>query len=218
MRHAASQVAPPGRRGVCRPHHVGSEHHRGVVLRDDEGRSNDADAQAEQEEGLVAVGQSNGHDRNRPDDQQPRVRPPRPGAVAQPPEDEARRDGHQHGCDDGVAHLRLGEAEVVPHNGHHGGNAEPPEEGQEEGHPRHVKGPHVGLGHAEQTDAGCFARFSVDGGARLLRRSLARSVPAAVGFRCQLRRLRCELLRPQFPPAPGPLGPRSPSCSAPEGA
>ena len=218
LRHAAAQVAPPGRRRVRRPNHVGGEHHRRVVLRDDEGRSNDADAQPEQEEGLVAVGQSDGHDRNRPDDQQPRVRPPRPDAIAQPPDDEARRDGHQHGGDDGVAHLRLGEAEVIPHNCHHGGNAEPPEEGQEEGHPRHVKGPHVGRRYAEQTDAGGFSGVRVDRGARLQRRGLAGRVPAAVGIRCQLRRLRCELLRPQFPPVPDPQGPRSPSCSAPTGA
>ena len=208
------QVAPSGRGGVGRSNHVGSEHHRGVVLGDDEGRSNDADSQTEQEKGLIAVGKANGHDRNGPDDQQPRIRPPRPDAVAQPPDHQARRNGHQHGGDDGVAHLRLGEAKVVPHDGHHGGNPKPPEEGQEEGHPRHVKGAHVGWGHAKQADAGA----RVNGRARLLRRRLARGVPDAAGFRCQLRRLRCEALRPQFPPVPGPQGPISPSYSAPAGA
>ncbi len=124
--HAAAQVSPPGRRGVGRPHHVGGEHHRRVVLRDDKGRSNNADVQAEKQERLVAVRQPDGHDRNRPGYQQPRIRPPRPDAVAQPPNEQPRYDGHQHGGDDGVANLRLGESEVVTNNGHHGGNANHP--------------------------------------------------------------------------------------------
>ena len=50
LRDAAAQVAPTGGRGIRGSDNVRREHHRGVVLRDDEGRSDGADRQPEKQE------------------------------------------------------------------------------------------------------------------------------------------------------------------------
>ena len=157
LRHTTAQVAPSGGSGVGRPHHVGGEHHRGVVLGDDKGGPDDADCQAKQQEGLVAVGQPDGHHRNGADNQEPRVGNAGSDAVAQPTHHQPGHDGNGHGSDDRVADFGLGKLQVVAHNGHHWRDAEPAEEGQEEGHPAHVEYPHMRVSEAEQRD---IRRFS----------------------------------------------------------
>ena len=86
----------PAAVAVGRSNHVGREHHGGVVLRHDEGGPDDADPQPEEQEGLVVVGQPDGHNRNRTDNQQPRVGDARADAVAQPAHHQPGHHGHCH--------------------------------------------------------------------------------------------------------------------------
>lgn len=56
LRHTAAEIAPAGRGRVGRAHAVRREHHRRVVLRDDERGADGADAETEQQEALVTRG------------------------------------------------------------------------------------------------------------------------------------------------------------------
>ena len=158
---AAAHVAPAGGRGVGRSHHVGREHHRGVVLRDDEGSPDNADGQPEEQERLVVGGQTYAHHWDRANDQQPRIGDAGADAVAQPAHHQPGHDGHGDRGDDGVADFSLGQLKVVADERHHRRDAEPAEEGQEEGHPAHVEHPHMRTPEAEEPDAGCLVRLWV---------------------------------------------------------
>ena len=63
LRNAAAEVAPPRGGGVGGAHAVGGEHHRRVVLGNDERRADGADGQPEEQEGFIALRQADAHDR-----------------------------------------------------------------------------------------------------------------------------------------------------------
>ena len=83
------------------------------------------------------------HHRQRAQQQQPRVGQPRADAIAQPAHEQPRHDRDRHRADDAPADLILGELQLVADDRHQRRDAEPGEEAQKEGDPRHVERPHV---------------------------------------------------------------------------
>lgn len=150
---AAAEVSPTRRHGVCRADNFGRKHHGGVVLRDDERRTDCSDGKAEEQEHLVIVRQPNQHDRKRPEYQQPGVGKAGTHAVAEPANAKPRNDGDGYARDDGVADLCLGEMQFVADHSHERSNAEPSKEAQEKREPTHVESPHWRRLEIEQADS-----------------------------------------------------------------
>ena len=142
VRYAAAKVSPAGRRGIGRADATVGEHLRRVVLSHDEGRADDPDRHAEEQEACEIMSQPNAHHRQRAKNQQPGVRKPRTDSVAQPSDEQPRQRGQRHRADDAPTHLILGESEFGADNRHQRCDAKPGEEAKKERHPGHVESPH----------------------------------------------------------------------------
>jgi hypothetical protein len=143
LRHAAAGVTPAGRGGIGGADHVRREHHRGVVLRNDETRAGDADGQAKEQKRCIAVRKGDAEHRNRTQHQQPCVRAPRPEAIAQRPDDQPSKHGDRHRGDADVGELVLAEMELALDQRHQRRHREPGEKADEERQPAQMERPHL---------------------------------------------------------------------------
>jgi hypothetical protein len=93
---AGASVAPARRDRVGGAHHVGREHHRGVVLGDHEAGTDGTDRQAKEQEGVITLREGDPEHRDRAQQQQARVGAARTKAVAQRPHQQAYQDCDRH--------------------------------------------------------------------------------------------------------------------------
>ena len=78
---------PPARRSRIRcANAIRRKHHRSVILRNDERRTNRTDCQPEQQKCLITSRKPDTHHRNRTEDEEPRIRLPRTDFVTQRPD------------------------------------------------------------------------------------------------------------------------------------
>ena len=160
LRHTAAEVAPAGGGGVGRADAVRREHHRRVVLSDDERRADRTDAEPEQQERLVARRARPMPITGRTEHQQERVAESR-GPMRSQSQPMIRRARIVIATEAMIvlpicALVRL---ELLAHDRHQRRDAEPREEAEEEGEPRHVERPHRAGPQAEQVDAGCLVTY-----------------------------------------------------------
>ena len=137
---AAARIAPAADGRVGGAHHVRREHHRRVILGDDEARADHADQQTEDQERRVVPSKGHAEHRDRAERQQDRVGDPRPVLVAHRSDDHAGQHGREYPGDRDVVDLVLGERQILCDDRHQGSRREPGEEADKEGEPGQVEG------------------------------------------------------------------------------
>ncbi len=143
LRRATAGIAPTGGCRVGGAHHIGREHHRGVVLRDHEARAHRADQQAEEQERLVALRHRHAQHGDRTQREQAGVGAAGTEAVAQRADGQPHENGHGHRGDIDIGDLVGSQAELALEHRHQRSAGEPCEEAHEESHPRQVEGAHL---------------------------------------------------------------------------
>mmetsp|Transcript_35195 Transcript_35195/g.69909 ORF Transcript_35195/g.69909 Transcript_35195/m.69909 type:complete len:548 (-) Transcript_35195:24-1667(-) len=143
LRDAAARVAPPAADGLRLTDDVGGKHGRAPVLRGHKSGADDADEEPDDDEARGAVDERAQSSGDGAPEEDAGLQAARPVLVAHGADEEAREDGHEHGCDVGGPHVGISEAEIFFDHGHQRCQGEPAEEGHEEGEPRHVERDHV---------------------------------------------------------------------------
>jgi len=156
LRGACPGIPPAGAGCVSRADHVWREHHRRVVLRNNEARTHRANTQAAQQEARVTAGERRAEHGKRAQEQQSRIDLARTVAVAHRADDEAHQDRRGDCGDVDIGDLVDGESELALDQRHQRGACEPREEADEERHPREMESTHGHGAQAEEIDPGCF--------------------------------------------------------------
>src|ERR1700761_2957867 len=117
-----------------------------MVLSDHERCANRADGQAEEQKCFVVVSEAYAHHRQRPEEEQPGVRPARTDAITKKSHEGSDDDGDGYRGDRQVADLRFREVKLLADDRHQWRKPEPSKKTDEEREPREVEGAHGSAG------------------------------------------------------------------------
>lgn len=148
----ATEVAPATDEGVGGTNDLLGEHAGSPVLAHDEGTTDEADEETEDDESSGRVDEAGAGGGDGAAAQDHGEEDTGTVLVAHRAEDETHADGTGDGDDGGGPDLLLGDAKVRADLGKKRGDGEPDEEGNEEAPPRAVEGAHVRAGEVAKLD------------------------------------------------------------------